>query len=1150
MRRLWLVLGISLLGTGEAGAQTAAAITGEVRDQSGAVAPSASVSATNTATNVSRSTTTNNAGIYDFPDLTPGTYNVRVSASGFETMVKTNIELQVQQTARIDFTLAVGQAAQTVEVNASAQLLSTEDATVGTVIEQKRISELPLNGRNFFSLVALSPNVTFGFTPAQQASSRLGGSRSTLTMALSGARATWENYTLDGVTNTDVDFNTYIMLPSVEALQEFKVQSGIYPAEFGREAGQVNVSTKPGTNEYHGTAFEFLRNNILDARPYDFSAATRSATNPSPKSNPYRQNQYGFTLGGPIQIPKVFNGKNRLFFMSNYEGFRSRQTLTNFATTLTPAMRSGDFSAIPTALQDPLTRTGTYPNITSSPFPGNQIPVSRIDKNSVLLMKFSPLPNQPTVPGIPNRNYQYLADTPVDKDQVTERIDFTESDKSQWFGRYSWTSESTLTPGITTNDGQTLGTRASQWVLSNVRIFSPTKVNEARFGYSSLFNNITQQLANVENVDSEIGVPVAITDKNSWGIPNIQLTNNLTSFGNPTSSPFQIDDKVYQGVDNFSWVLGRHSLRMGGEYRYNQYPQLGNEFPRGQFFFNGQFTNTITPTAQTGGYSGADFLLGYIQNSIIAVSLASAKFANSEWAAYVDDTWKVLPHLTITAGLRWEVAQPMIDGSGNEVGVQLNTTLPSVANVTDPNLQPVYVRSGNGNFYQGLNFVYQPYWQSVSPTATNYPALQTARDGRMGPRLITTNYKNFAPRLGIAWSPSSKWAIRTGFGIFYSQESKNSIFDLNRGLGGRTGQVTQTTYGQPTISYQNFINTAALPVTVPVGLTWGADHILPTTYSMQYLLNIQRTLGTSTTFEIGYNGSESRHLDALINENAPLPGTSAILNRLPFPEFAAAGIQFLRADGVGNYNGIGAKLSHRFRSNLTALLSYTFSKSLDDSSAIRGPGNDFVPPNARCRSCDYGLSDFNIPHRFVGSVLYTLPFGKGQRFMNRGGVVNQLAGGWELSTITTAQNGAVTETASWDAAGVVFSPSGERLNCVAGANPVLRNPNAAGGYGYWSSAAFSNPVAGTFGNCGRDNLRGPHVVNIDFSAIKHFPISDRQSVELRMEMFNAPNHVELGTPTSVSWGGSSSVAPPSNFGVITSTFTSMRQIQLALKYNF
>jgi hypothetical protein len=1137
-----LLLTIALCLPLAALAQTSGSITGEVKDQSGAVAPDAAVTATNSKTNVTRSTATNAAGIYSFPDLTPGTYDVKVAAAGFAPIVKTNIELQVQETARVDFTLSVGQAAQTIEVSASTNSLNTENATVGTVIEEKRISELPLNGRSFFSLVALAPNVAFGFLPAQQASGRLGGTRSTLTISLSGARATWANYTLDGITNTDVDFNTYIMLPSVEALQEFKVQSGVYPAEFGREAGQVNVSTKPGTNNYHGTLFEFLRNNIFDARDYDFSSRLRSATNPSPGSKPYRQNQYGFTLGGPVQIPKVFNGKNRLFFMSNFEGFKSRQAVVTFATTMTAAMRLGDFSTVPTILQDPLSRKGTPPNVITTPFSGNMVPASRFDKTSQFLMnKFFPLPNQPAQPGLPNRNYQYTVDTPVDKNQFNQRIDFNQSEKSQWFGRYSWTDELTINPGLTT-DGQSLYTRASQWVLSNVLILSPSKVNEARFGYSSLFNNITQQLAGVENVDEEIGVPVKITDPNSFGIPNIVLSNGLSSFGNPTSSPFQINDKIFQFVDNFSWIIGKHSLRMGGEYRYNKFPQLGNEFPRGQFFFDGRYTGN--PNTQSSGYAGADFLQGAMFNSLIAVALVSADFRNSEWAAYIDDTWKVGPHLTITAGLRWEVAQPMLDASGHGVNIQLNDNgLPLVANVADMSKHPVFVRTGSGDFYEGVNFRYLPYWASTGIAIPGSPVFQTVRDGRLGNRLIATDYNNFAPRLGIAWSPSDKWSIRTGFGFFFSQESKNSIFDLNRGLGGRTGTVEQNSYSLPAITYQNFVNTATLPATLPVNLLWGADYHLPTTYSMQYVLNVQRVLGNSTTLELGYNGSESRHLDNLLNAGQPIPGSTPIVTRLPYPEFGAAGIQFLKADGVGNYNGVSAKLSQRFGNNLTTLFGYTFSKALDDGSAIRG-ALDFTAQDSRCRACDYGIATFNVPHRFVGSALYTLPFGKGQRWLSKGGIVNQVVGGWQLSTIATVQSGQALDTSSWDSPGTGFSLS-NRLNCVAGANPVFPNPTALA---WFNPAAFTNTVAPLFGTCARNNLVGPHQVNFDASAIKDFRITESHSLQLRMEMFNAPNHVELGNPV-VGWGSSNTAAQPT-FGQITSTRASMRQIQFALKYNF
>src|SRR5215472_3022546 len=384
MRQLLLGL-YAIIST--ASAQTLGEITGEVKDPSGAVAPGASITATNTDTNVARTTVTNAAGVYSFPALVPGPYQVKVEAPGFQPVVRTNIELQVQQTARVDFTLTVGQTTQTIEVSGAVQLLTTEGATVGTVIDEKRIVDLPLNGRDFLQLVALSPNVTYGFQAPNQAVGRQGGTRAFENIAISGMRGTWNNYTLDGVANTDPNFNLYIQLPSVDALQEFKVQTGIYPAEFGREASQINVSTKPGTNDYHGTVFEFLRNSDLDARPYDFIG-----TNPAKAA--FRWNQYGFTLGGPVRVPKLFNGKDRLFFMSNFEGFKSRRTDQGLYTTAPDSWRHGDFSSFKTPLYDPLSRaTGANGVVTAQVFPGNQVPAARFDQTSLALMQYWPLPN-------------------------------------------------------------------------------------------------------------------------------------------------------------------------------------------------------------------------------------------------------------------------------------------------------------------------------------------------------------------------------------------------------------------------------------------------------------------------------------------------------------------------------------------------------------------------------------------------------------------------------------------------------------------------------------------------------------------------------------------------------------------------------------
>jgi hypothetical protein len=1133
MHHLFVLLGLCL-PIGVASAQTFGEITGEVKDQSGAIAPNVPVTAANTATNASRATRTNEAGIYSFPSLLPGTYQVKVEAPGFEPMVRSNVELQVQQTARVDFTLTVGQATQSIEVSGSGQLLTTESATVGTVIEQKSITDLPLNGRNFLQLVALSPNVSFGFAAPNQAQRRQGGSRADQNISIAGMRGTWNNYTLDGISNTDVNFNLYIQLPSVDALQEFKVQSGIYPAEFGREAGQINVSTKSGNNDFHGTLFEFLRNSSLDAKPYDFIGT-------SPAKAPFRWNQYGFTLGGPIWIPKLFNGRNRLFFMANFEGFKSRRTDEALYTTAPDSWRHGDFSSFATPLFDPLTRTKAADGtVTASTFPGNQIDPKRFDPISLKLLQFWPLPNLNT-PTVSN-NYQNPQKTTIDKNQFNQRIDFNESSNSQWFGRYSWTDEFTVTPGLPLS-GATLSTNSKQYVISNTRVFSPTKVNEFRFGYITLFNASAQELSGKRDVVKELGLPYSTPDPQSWGIPAIggaTFNLGLSPFGNDSNGPFVLNDKIVQGLDNFSWIHGKHSLRFGGEYRWDVYNNSGNQFSRGQFTFGGQYT--ADPNSLVGGNSAADLLLGNISRTDLAVGIASGDFKANSVAFYLDDTYKVTPKLTVTLGMRWEAVQPWKDSLQNEVNFQFKTSLPSTVNV-DPSLHPVYVRTGTGNFYDGVDF--------------RYNGVQTARDGRLGDRLINTDWNLFAPRVGIAYSPSSKWSFRTGFGIFYSQESANSRFDLNRGLSGRASQVPDL-QALPAVSYTNFYSSAILPVRLPAGLTWGVASDIGTPYSMMYLFNIQRQLGSDTTLEAGYNGVLDRHLQNQNNGAGLLPGITAPVTRAPYPELAN-GIELTEGGGRGNYNGLGVKLSQRFKSGLTTLVSYTWSKALDDGSAIRGTGltnsavGDMYPENPRCRRCEYGPSAFNTPARLVTSILYDLPVGKGKSFLNHGGIINQVVGGWQTSTILTAQSGRPLYLyAGWDAAGQVVVGNLNRLNST-GVDPYLPS-NKQSANQWFNLGAFSNVTAGNFGNVGRNILTGPGVWNLDFSAIKNFNITERQSLQLRFETFNTPNHPALGNPITI-WGTSTQTPAP-NFGQIRDTATGrgtafdMRQVQAALKYIF
>ncbi len=1123
MRLLCFVLCLAFLIAVSSYGQTLGEIVGEVKDSSGAVIPGANVTVTNTATNTSRSVTTNEAGLYAFPALVPGPYRLKVEATGFKTITRANVELQVQQTARVDFAMEVGQITETIEVAASAQMMATENATVGTVIENRRIVELPLNGRNFLQLVSLSPNVTYGFGTPGQAGGRQGGSRANQNISLMGMRGTWNRYTLDGVENTDVNFNLYILLPSIDVLQEFKVQSGIYPAEFGRAASQINVSTKPGGNSFHGSLFEFMRNNKMDARQYDFIG-----TNPA--KTPFKYNQYGFALGGPVWIPKVFNGRNKLFFMANYEGFRQRQKSQSLYTTPTVAMRNGDFSyALPgTQLYDPATKVQITDPVTgakswtATPFSGNQIPKTRFDPISVKLLEFWPEPNISTT--TLSNNYQQAQPGTTDKDQFTIRPDFYESANSQWFGRYSWTDETTWNSGLKLN-GTTLYTRARQYMISNTRVLSANKVNEFRFGVNDFYNLIGLELSGKRDVMKELAIPgLSTPDPITWGIPRITSLVGVSGFGNDSSGPFAINDAIFQATDNFSWMKGRHSFRFGGEVRRDRYNQKGNEFARGSFEFNGQYTKN--PFTNSGGNSTADLLMGNMNRAEAALWLAFAQFRSTSSYFYFDDTFRVAPKLTINMGLRYELTPPWFDRSYNMVSVDVPHII-RAANVQDKNLHPVLVRAGKGEFYEGKGFV--------------YPGVPVARDGRLGDRLIKTDYNNWAPRFGIAYSPTSKWTFRSGFGVFYSVESGNSRFDLNRGFAGRVSRNADPNV--PDISFNNFLSAASYPWALPASpYLWSVKYGVVDTYSMMYLFNIQRELSGSTLLEVGYNGSLSRHLQGLQDTNAPIPGTvGSQTSRRPFPEFGV--VQTVHSEGNGSYSGLGVKLTRRMSAGLTYLFSYTWSKSLDDASAIRGTNVDIFPQDSYCLSCEKGYSAFNTPHRMVTSIMYELPFGRGKALADMGGVVNQIVGGWQISSIVTAQSGRpLNMQAGYDVSGT-YNYGEVRLSAT-GQNPYAANQTAEQ---WFNPAGFVLPDPGTFGNITRNRLLGPSTVGWDFSTLKNFPIREGHDLQFRFEAFNFPNHPNLGDP-NLSWG-SRNPTPGPNFGKIRSTGT-MRQLQFGLKYVF
>ena len=1045
----------------------------------------------------------------------------------------------MQQTVRLDFTLEVGQISETIEVTASANLLQAENSTLGTVVGNASITELPLNGREYLNLVALSANANTLSPAAGQAQSRQGGDRANQSISAGGNRIFFDYFTLDGVNNTDPDFNTYVVLPSIDAIQEFKVQTGVYPAEFGHGATQINVLTKSGGNAYHGALFEFLRNDDMDANSSYAFTANR------PAKSPFKWNDYGYEVDGPVRIPKLFDGRNKLFFMSNYETLVQRQSQQAVYSVPTAAMQQGDFSAWPAIIYQP--------NSGGVPYPGNIIPASQISPTSQQLLKYYVTP---TLPGFVN-NYTQYNSSPFNRSAFIIRMDFAESAKSQWSGRYSWGSEVMKTGGLSIT-GTKVTSGYEQYLGSNTRILSPTIVNEARFGYTRFFNSISPASAFTTNTVATLGIPNLVPGPPvQWGVPGESFNGDgFSAIGDNTDFPYQISDNTTQFVDSVSWIKDKHTFKFGFEYNRQNFNQYGNQYLRGGFAFSPNATQN--PTTKTGGDAFAEYLMGYIFQSTAAFQAAIAPNQRNVEAAFVDDTWKITTKLTLSLGLRYELTPPFTDTANNLFSIVIPKIVAVPAVPQSSGIWPFFIRQGNcSNPYTAdppIPFV----WGQTPAVCSN---------GIYNYQLQRTRYNDFAPRIGIAWSPDAKTVVRAAFGEFFGQDNGNSMyFDMARNIGVRltlsaatNGTVWAPGSGAETGLPSTWANAVTppgaggSPTSFPPPFGYVAAYAHHTSYTEQYLVNLQRQVGSSWAFEVGYLGSQSHHLYGFQNANNGLPGTvGSAASRLPFADF---GVIQLVADGVNAvYNSLAFKATKRFSQGMSVISNFTYSKSLDDSSGIRTQGYDTLyPQNNYCIRCERGLSSFNVPLRWITSVLYELPIGKGKRLNISSAALNAIIGGWQTGGTMALQNGVPLAV---NIGGVDNSQTlgGYDRPNATGVSPYPSN-QAPGGW--YNRAAFVEAPPGTYGNVGRNSLSSPGVFNIDAELHKAWtmPYSDHHLLQLRFEAFNILNHPNWGGPNQNILAGGAIPGLPANaahsgFGVISSIVGNMRQLQIGLKYTF
>ncbi len=1041
-------------------------------------------------TNATLNLVTDAAGAYAARNLTPGSYTVETEKMGFTKHVNRGFVVQVSQIARLDIVLGVGSVSETVEVTGEVPILQTESSSVGQVIGARAVSQLPLNGRNIAQLAILAPGVTgLGYAPTGTVNSgarpdelRPGGT----TLEANGARDTENKLLLDGIDNTEMISQTFVVRPSVEAIQEFSVLTSNAGAEYDRGGGAILVtSTKSGTNQLHGTAYEYLRNSYVDAKNY---FDRKNAPIP-----PYKLNDFGASIGGPAI-------RNKTFFFANYEGYYERLASTVVTTVPTQAQKLGIFTGS-APIYDPTTTLRVGSTYTRSAFANNIIPVSRFDPLAARIVSLYPAPQTSAL----TNNYVSNPVKATDNNRGDIRIDHQITSTQNVFSRYSIDDAQIQQPNtynnaIGGNENAFSGsdaTRGQNGVLAYTNALTPNLVGEYRFGFSK-YTSFLLASPLTDPVWSQIPGRDA-SDRFQPTAPIIS-PSGYGGLGDSRSEPQVRLEHTFENIANINWQRGEHGLKFGIDFRHRliSEPKVApGQSSFGRFNFDNTLTNNPASPAGTGN-AIATMLLGYPASTTRYFYLPpNAHVIGNEFNFFARDDWRISRKLTLNLGIHYEINTPYHEA--NDYWVNF-----------DPVTAQVLIAGKN------------------SSSTANW----------------RTDYSSIAPRVGFAYEANSKTVLRGGFGIFYDPQA-NEGTTIRQQLQWPFALAYTLTPGSlfpgNTVS-QGFITVAGLPPGLfdsPFGTLKAIQFNFKNAAVTQYNFGVQRQLSSHSSFTAAYVGSLGRHLTWTDPIDQPTPGPGNIQARRPYNALYpnVQGISYLESAGNSAYSSLQATFQQRLTSGLSFTANYVWSHA-EDNAPFDGGADGPIPQDPNNRRADWANSDNDIRQRINLYGTYELPFGAGKRFLSNRSFVNRyLAGGWQINAIAVIQSGlpfTVTTTGSPTNTG-----AGSRADVVYGAPLYPSNQSISE---WFNPQAFSIPTGYRWGNSGRNILVGPHETNFDFTAQKNIPITESKTLLFRAEFFNVFNHPQFAIPASTIGSG--------GVGSISATSHPARQIQFALKFAF